>query len=92
MEEAKEIVARRSGSEPATNHEPLDFLNPPKGASLAVREQEKGWMINAPEPPTPQQIADMVPQRIIDQLRELACNPGQGLHKVRSALLSKQNI
>ena len=82
VEEANEIFARREGLQPATSHEPLDFLNPPEGASLEVKEQEKGWLINAPEPPSKDLMATMSAQKIICELQKLACNPEAGIKKV----------
>lgn len=82
-EEAKEILARRDGLTPATQHEPLDFLNPPKGASIAVKELEKGWLLNPPEPLTQSLAASIRPEQILQKLHSIARSPNPGVDRVR---------
>ena len=82
MEEAKEILDRRRGVTPFTDHEPLDFLNPAKGASLAVVEQEKGWLLNAPKPLPDSLLRAVDPHAMLLELRQLACKPSDGINIV----------
>ena len=83
MEEAKEILDRRRGVTPSTSHEPLDFLNPAKGASLVVVAQEEGWLLNAPEPLSNSVLRALDPHAMLQQLSQLACKPSDGIDKVK---------
>lgn len=79
MEEAKEILDGRRGVPPSTHHEALDFLNPPKGASLTAVVQEKGWLLNAPEPLPDTLLRAVDPRPLLQELRQLACQPTNGI-------------
>ena len=88
MEEAKEILDRRRGVTPSTELEPLDFLNPAKGASLTVIEQEKGYIATAPKRLPEDLLRAVEPPAVLQELRLLACKPDSGIDKVGTYCLS----
>ena len=88
IEEAQEVLDRRAGREPATQHNPLDFLDPPEGATLAADEDpveepaEKLVGFTAPQPADAKVVAAASAQEAVGFVHALARDPHRACETV----------
>lgn len=79
------MMATRRGKTAATDHQPLDFLNPPEGASLVAVEGGKPEAPSYPgalEPLSQEAVAEVDPGAVLRQLRSLAVCSNEGVDRV----------
>lgn len=93
VEEAKEVQDRRSGLQPETNHEPVDFLDPSTFPSSESEDDSRDDSL-APTadlripPLRKDDAAHVVPIQALNFLMAAACGDSIALNKVNAHLLT----
>jgi hypothetical protein len=76
----------------ATSHRPLDFLNPPEGASLVAVEGKGFTYPWTPEPLIREVCAAVDVEATLKQLRHLSTRPEQGIDVVSNTGLDERLV